>query len=76
MFQTESNPKESDTANVRWSWSGCSDNVRYGMEFTRQFLQEHNPPTAGESTDATVERQVRLHNADVGRQVGEKQEEK
>ncbi len=62
-----------EQANVRWSWSGCSDNVRYGMEFSRQFLSEWEREQFEQSGYAHVEHQVRIHNADVGREVSVEQ---
>lgn len=45
-----------------WTWGGCSDNIRYGMYFTRQFVDASKE---GErSFDAMTK-----HNYEAGRQV-------
>lgn len=45
-----------------WSWGGCSDNIRYGMYFTRQFVD------ASKDGDRAFDAMTK-HNYEAGRQV-------
>ncbi|XP_035210368.1 protein Wnt-16-like [Stegodyphus dumicola] len=46
-----------------WKWGGCSDNVRYGMMFARQFVDA--PERAERKRD--VRAMMNLHNNNAGR---------
>lgn len=48
-----------------WKWGGCSDNVRYGMMFARQFVDA--PERAERKRD--VRAMMNLHNNNAGRLV-------
>ena len=52
-----------------WKWGGCSDNVRYGMMFARQFVDA--PERAERKRD--VRAMMNLHNNNAGRLVCLKQ---
>lgn len=52
-----------------WKWGGCSDNVRYGMMFARQFVDA--PERAERKRD--VRAMMNLHNNNAGRLVCWKQ---
>nr|DBA11532.1 TPA_inf: WntA [Holothuria glaberrima] len=45
-----------------WSWGGCSDNIRYGMYFTRQFVD------ASKDGDKAFDAMTK-HNYEAGRQL-------
>lgn len=47
---------------VQWKWGGCSHNLDYGMEFSRQFLDTREKAGDIQST-------VNLHNNRAGRLV-------
>lgn len=46
----------------KWQWGGCSEDVNYGVMFSRKFIdsQEHNDTAAG---------LMNLHNNEAGRRV-------
>lgn len=46
----------------KWEWGGCSDDIHYGAEFTKKFIDSVEDP-------ATAEGMVNLHNNEVGRRV-------
>lgn len=45
-----------------WKWGGCSDNVKFGMKFSRMFVD------AREKGD-DLQSRVNRHNNEVGRRV-------
>ena len=47
---------------TQWKWGGCSHNLDYGMEFSRQFLDTRE--IAGD-----IQSMVNLHNNQAGRLV-------
>ncbi|CAJ0557813.1 unnamed protein product, partial [Mesorhabditis spiculigera] len=50
-----------------FSWGGCSDNVPYGVKFTREFLDKFETQQF-ENLDQDVRRLVHKHNFFVGRE--------
>lgn len=48
--------------NIQWKWGGCSHNVKYGMDFSKQFLDSLEKAGDIQST-------VNLHNNRAGRLV-------
>lgn len=50
---------------TQWKWGGCSHNLDYGMEFSRQFLDTREKAGDIQST-------VNLHNNQAGRLVSNK----
>nr|AAC80432.1 AmphiWnt1 [Branchiostoma floridae] len=44
-----------------WEWGGCSDNVEFGKQFAKQFVD------AGEKTKDSVRYLVNMHNNEAGR---------
>ncbi|XP_018917980.1 protein Wnt-10a [Bemisia tabaci] len=44
-----------------WKWSGCSDNLRYGLDFSRRFLD------ARERNALDIQSSINLHNNKAGR---------
>lgn len=46
----------------KWEWGGCSDDIHYGAEFTKKFIDSVEDP-------GTAEGMVNLHNNEVGRRV-------
>lgn len=50
------------TKDSQWKWGGCSHNVEYGMEFSKQFLDTREKAGDIQST-------VNLHNNQAGRLV-------
>lgn len=51
-----------------FKWSGCSDNVAYGVAFSRAFVDARDLRLA-RSASASPKALVNLHNNDVGRKV-------
>lgn len=51
-----------------WEWGGCSDNVKYGYDFTRRFM---DPPRPRDTSDAKkmLTYSLAVHNNEVGRRV-------
>lgn len=47
---------------IHWKWGGCSHNLEYGMDFSRQFLDTNEKGGDIQST-------VNLHNNQAGRLV-------
>lgn len=47
---------------TQWKWGGCSHNLEYGMEFSKQFLDARE--VAGD-----IQSTVNLHNNQAGRNV-------
>jgi len=50
-------PKES------WEWGGCSDDVRFGSQFTEDFAD-------ADEDEGTPTGMANLHNYEAGRRVG------
>ncbi|KAH9497198.1 hypothetical protein DERF_013203 [Dermatophagoides farinae] len=46
----------------KWDWGGCSDDIYYGAEFTRRFIDSIEDPNTSEGV-------MNLHNNEVGRRV-------
>jgi len=51
-----------NTKGVQWKWSGCSHNIDYGIDISRQFLDAREKAGDIQST-------VNLHNNQAGRLV-------
>ena len=53
-----------------WEWGGCSDNVKYGYDFSRRFM---DPPKPSDTTDRKkmLVYSLSVHNNEVGRRVSE-----
>lgn len=47
----------------KWEWGGCSDDIYYGADFTRKFIDSIE-------NSNTAEGVMNLHNNEVGRRVG------
>lgn len=58
---------ESRDSNGRFLWGGCSDNVKYGIKFSRDFLDKYEKHMF--QTDKQTRRLVAIHNQEVGRDV-------
>ncbi|CAL1527163.1 unnamed protein product [Lymnaea stagnalis] len=52
-----------------WKWGGCSDNVAYGLWFSKTFV---DAPDAVGQNGKTVRSMMNLHNNEVGRKTVEK----
>lgn len=48
-----------------WKWGGCSDNIRYGIQFARQFVDA--PEKAAQKKPKNVRNLMNLHNNEAGR---------
>jgi len=48
-----------------WKWGGCSDNIRYGIQFARQFVDA--PERAIQKKQRNVRNLMNLHNNEAGR---------
>lgn len=46
----------------QYEWGGCSDDIYYGSEFSKKFLDSNEDPTQPEGV-------MNLHNNEVGRRV-------
>ncbi|KAL0107924.1 hypothetical protein PUN28_014886 [Cardiocondyla obscurior] len=58
LSYTDNTP--TNARDVQWKWGGCSHNLEYGMEFSRQFLDTQEKAGDIQST-------VNLHNNQAGR---------
>lgn len=56
------------SASEGWHWGGCSDDIHYGMSFSRKFLDAPLKNVTGRSGSGLVA--MNLHNNEAGRQVG------
>lgn len=54
------------SASEGWHWGGCSDDIHYGMSFSRKFLDVPLKNASGKSGLVAMD----LHNNEAGRQVG------
>ena len=53
-----------------WHWGGCSDNVAYGVELGRKFVDAADKEEeAGQSAKDKVRSNMNIHNNEVGRLV-------
>lgn len=50
-----------------WKWGGCSDNIKYGIKFSRRFIDA--PETLMHQNSQNVRNKMNLHNNQVGRSV-------
>lgn len=55
------------SASEGWHWGGCSDDVQYGMWFSRRFLDFPIRNTTGKESKVLLA--MNLHNNEAGRQV-------
>ena len=46
----------------KWDWGGCSDDIYYGAEFSRRFIDSIEDPNQSEGV-------MNLHNNEAGRRV-------
>lgn len=66
--------KQGQTTPEGWKWGGCSDNLHYGVQFARKFV---DAPEKIKSQDITIKgkkawsvrMRMNLHNNEAGRQV-------
>lgn len=49
-----------------WKWGGCSDNVMYGIQFSKDFVDA--PESSKHTKSQNIRNLMNLHNNDVGRQ--------
>ncbi|KAG3277708.1 Wnt family member 16 [Ictidomys tridecemlineatus] len=54
------------SASEGWHWGGCSDDVQYGMWFSRKFLDFPIRNTTGKESKVLLT--MNLHNSEAGRQ--------
>ncbi|CAN8210854.1 unnamed protein product [Coccothraustes coccothraustes] len=54
------------SASEGWHWGGCSDDIHYGMSFSRKFLDAPFKNATGKSGSGLVA--MNLHNNEAGRQ--------
>lgn len=54
--------KNKRTSSTKFKWGGCSHNLRYGMKFSRMFLDSREKAT-------DIHSKINLHNNQVGRMV-------
>jgi wingless-type MMTV integration site family protein 16 len=50
-----------------WKWGGCSDNVKYGVWFSKTFVDA--PETLQHQSSRNIRNLMNLHNNEVGRRV-------
>lgn len=55
-------PEGEDNGAIQWEWGGCSDNIGYGLKFSREFVD------TGER-GRTLREKMNLHNNEAGRMV-------
>ena len=54
-----------------WEWGGCSDNVKYGYDFARRFMDPPRPKDTSD-TKKMLTFTLAVHNNEVGRRVSSK----
>ncbi|KAK3101566.1 hypothetical protein FSP39_004536, partial [Pinctada imbricata] len=50
-----------------WKWGGCSDNIQYGISFSRKFVDA--PETISHQSTFNIRNKMNLHNNEVGREM-------
>lgn len=55
------------SASEGWHWGGCSDDIHYGMSFSRKFLDGPTKNITGKDGSGLLA--MNLHNNEAGRQV-------
>ena len=50
-----------------WVWGGCSDNVKYGLDFSRKFVDA--PEVLMHQDTQSIRNKMNIHNNEVGRRV-------
>ncbi|XP_022184533.2 protein Wnt-16 isoform X2 [Nilaparvata lugens] len=66
--------KQGQTTPEGWKWGGCSDNLQYGIQFARRFVDapERIKPSTAVTAKAkrawSVRTRMNIHNNEVGRQ--------
>ncbi len=59
--------KQGHTTPDGWKWGGCSDNIRYGMQFAKNFVDA--PERAARKKNRDIRAMMNLHNNHAGRLV-------
>ncbi|KAK2537088.1 Wnt16 [Columba guinea] len=62
----DTNLQHGGSASEGWHWGGCSDDIHYGMAFSRKFLDVPIKNITGKSGSGLVA--MNLHNNEAGRQ--------
>ncbi|XP_025422997.1 protein Wnt-16-like [Sipha flava] len=59
-----------------WKWGGCSDNLRFGLQFSRKFVDGSEPNRRPDNFKTTKQKRIwadrlkmNLHNNEIGRQI-------
>lgn len=64
------NRLQGQTTQQGWQWGGCSDDVEFGIMFTRSFLDARETENIANKTSKQLSQSlVNLHNNQVGRTV-------
>lgn len=50
-----------------WVWGGCSDNIDYGLKFSRKFVDA--PEVLQHQDSQSIRNKMNVHNNEVGRRV-------
>ncbi|XP_069085967.1 protein Wnt-16 [Pleurodeles waltl] len=58
--------QNSGSASEGWHWGGCSDDIQYGMLFSRRFADSPTTNSTEKETDSLA--LMNLHNSEAGRQ--------
>ncbi|XP_072717243.1 protein Wnt-16 [Ciconia boyciana] len=62
----DTNLRHGGSASEGWHWGGCSDDIHYGMSFSRKFLDVPVKNVTGKSRSGLAA--MNLHNNEAGRQ--------
>ncbi|XP_076186300.1 protein Wnt-16 [Aptenodytes patagonicus] len=62
----DTNLRHGGSASEGWHWGGCSDDIHYGMSFSRKFLDVPIKNVTGKSGSGLAA--MNLHNNEAGRQ--------
>jgi len=58
---------DTEPSHADWTWGGCSDNIEYGVKFSRMFVDA--PEKIVPESSRTTKMMLNLHNTKLGRKV-------
>lgn len=64
VHSTKEKFNEENSEAISWKWSGCSHNLKFGLKFSKMFLDSRE-------SGNDIRSRTNLHNNQVGRMVSE-----